>query len=91
MEQKETRKLKVIEQPTGYNGSAPTIILKGKWLGQYFNLNDRVEVVCEKDKLTITRIEEEPIPYVDKDICPKCKNKLKKKTKFCPDCGCKLD
>jgi len=91
MEQKETRILKVIEQPTGYCTSAPTIILKGKWLGQYFNLNDRVEVVCEKDKLTITRIEEEQIPYVAKDICPNCKTKIKKKTKFCSECGYKLD
>lgn len=53
-----TRKLKVYEQSMGGGNYTlvPTIILKGQWLKTAgFEAGDYVEVVCEGDKITLTK------------------------------------
>ncbi len=53
-----TRKLKVYEQSMGGGNYTlvPTIILKGQWLKTAgFEAGDYVEVVCEEDKITLTK------------------------------------
>lgn len=50
------RHVKVYET-SGYKyKSTPTIILKGEWLRRIgFDINEKVEVVCEDGKLAITK------------------------------------
>ena len=37
-----------------------TIILKGEWLRELgFNCNDKIEVFCEKNKITIMKIDKD--------------------------------
>ena len=53
-----TRKLKVYAQSMGGGNytQVPTIILKGQWLKTAgFEAGDYVEVVCEGDKITLTK------------------------------------
>lgn len=53
-----TRKLKVYEQSMGRGNYTlvPTIILKGQWLKTAdFEAGDYIEVVCEGDKITLTK------------------------------------
>lgn len=52
------RKLKVYEQSMGGENytQVPTIILKGQWLKTAgFEAGEYVEVVCEGDKITLTK------------------------------------
>ncbi len=57
MANKKNRKMKVYGT-SGYKyQNTPTIILKGQWLKVTgFEIGQEIEVKCEKDKLTITRM-----------------------------------
>ena len=91
MEQKTTRTLKIYDQSNGNKG-VPTLMIKGDWIKEFgFESGDYVEVKCENEKLIVTKIEEKMIPVLIGDICHHCRTKLKSKSKFCPDCGAKLD
>ena len=59
MNDKTTRKLKVYNQSQGYSWNIPTIILKGEWLKNInFNCGDNISVLCENNKITITKIDD---------------------------------
>ncbi len=60
MDNKKNRKMKVYGT-SGYKyKTTPTIILKGQWLEESgFEVGQEIEVKCEKDKLTISRKNEE--------------------------------
>lgn len=59
MKNKQIRKLKVYNQGSNGSWNIPTIILKGEWLKKIgFNCNDKIEVVCEKDKIIINKVKE---------------------------------
>lgn len=51
------RKLKIYQQSMGTSYTpVPTIILKGQWLKEAgFNRGEYVEVMCEDDKITLTK------------------------------------
>ena len=60
MENENKRVLKVYNQSQGDKGNIPTIILKGEWLRELgFNCNDKIEVFCEKNKITIMKIDKD--------------------------------
>lgn len=55
-----SRKLKIYSQSMGGGNytQVSTILLKGKWLEEAgFNVGDYVEVVCEGDKITLSKTE----------------------------------
>lgn len=56
MDNKKNRKMKVYGT-SGYKyKTTPTIILKGQWLENTgFEIGQEIEIICEKDKLTIRR------------------------------------
>ena len=88
---KSIRRLKVYDQTNGHK-SVPTLMIKGEWLNSFgFDSGDFIEVKCENEKLIITKIQEEQIPVLIGNVCKHCRVKLKSKTKFCPECGSKLD
>lgn len=51
------KKIKVYEQSMGPNyKQVPTIVLKGQWLKDAgFEIGEYVEVVCDGDKITLTK------------------------------------
>ncbi len=57
MENKKNRKMKVYGT-SGYKyKNTPTIILKGQWIKETgFEIGQEIEVKCEQNKLTITRL-----------------------------------
>ena len=58
----EIRKLKVYETSGRNYIPTPTIILKGKWLGEYgFDMNTLISVDCEDGKIVIKPREPDPI------------------------------
>lgn len=68
------RKLKVYEQSMGGGNytQVPTILLKGKWLEEAgFKAGEYVEVVCEGDKITLTKTD---APVAKKSLEDKIKN-----------------
>ena len=81
------RKLKIYKQSmsgTNYT-QVPTIILKGQWLKEAgFNFGEYVEVVCEVDKITLTKTtppeSKSSKSLVDKinDLVPEQRKKLSK-------------
>lgn len=60
MKNENKRVLKVYNQSQGDKGNIPTIILKGEWLRDPgFNCNDKIEVLCEKNKITIMKTDKD--------------------------------
>lgn len=55
MKEKKIRRLKVYGQSNGYNyQDVPTIVLKGKWLGNMgFNIGNHVIIELEDEIITI--------------------------------------
>lgn len=83
-----TRKLKIYEQSMGGGNytPVPTILLKGKWLEDAgFKCGEYVEVVCEGDKITLTKTAA-PEPKSKKSLAEKIKDldpeQLAKVSKF---------
>lgn len=81
------RKLKVYEQSMGGGNytQVPTIILKGQWLkAAGFAAGEYVEVVCEGDKITLTKTtppeatSKKSIEDKIKDLDPEQRKKLEK-------------
>lgn len=71
-----SRKLKIYEQSMGCGNysQVPTILLKGKWLEEAgFKCGEYVEVVCEGDKITLTKTTP-PEPTTKKSLEDKIKN-----------------
>jgi len=65
------RKLKVYEQSMGGGNytQVPTIILKGQWLKTAgFEAGEYVEVVCEGDKITLTKTTPPTAPASKKSL-----------------------
>lgn len=70
------RKLKVYEQSMGGGNytQVPTIVLKGQWLkAAGFKAGDYVEVVCDGDKITLTKTTP-PEPTTKESLEEKIKN-----------------
>lgn len=60
-----SRKLKIYEQSMGGGNytQVSTILLKGKWLEEAgFKCGEYIEVVCERDKITLTKSTPPEIP-----------------------------
>lgn len=61
MASKKERQIKVYSQPGYYfcNEQRPAIYLQGKWLQELgFNTGDRVAVKCSKNRIIITKSQE---------------------------------
>ena len=56
--EKKSRKLTVYGATKGTNfQSIPQIRLQGNWLKETgFSIGDNIQIVCQKDKLTITKV-----------------------------------
>ena len=90
-EEKNVRRLKIYDQTNGHKG-VPTLMIKGDWLNKFgFDSGDYIEVKCENEKLIITKLDVEEIPVILGNVCRHCKAKLNNKSKFCPECGGKLN
>ena len=58
MKNKDIRNLKVYNQSQADKWNVPAIILKGEWLRELgFDCNNKIQVICEKDKLIIVNKE----------------------------------
>lgn len=56
MNTKISRPMKVHETSGYHYKPTPTIIMKGQWLEQFgFSAGEKIEVLCEDGKLTITK------------------------------------
>ena len=57
MKVKRNRPMKVYETSGYQYKPTPTIIMKGQWLEQFgFGTGEKINVLCEEGKLTVTRI-----------------------------------